>query len=175
MLKEIFGDLSGMFSDFKPGPKTRTLTVAKPYCAPARDIVMTALQPYGVRVYGYDEETRMLSPRQALNNLRVKASAVENVTRLLDPLPTAQVAEVTVSEKQAAWAEYLLLRTGKLYVPGKYVNKRNADWATRHGGQMPPAWKDGKPWIEQSCSEGKAAWGPIRKAISAQNQKRNRR
>ena len=73
-------------------------------------------------------------------------------------LPIATIAEIRVSEKAAAWAEYLLLRTGALYVPGRYVNRRNAEWAKRHGGVMPPAWSEGKPWIEASCKDGVKAW-----------------
>ena len=171
MFKEIFGDLSGMFADFKPGPKTRTITVAKPACAPARSIITGAFDKYGVKLYGYRERIIVTSPRAWLRQQRVVADLPTDMA-IEKPLPLATVAEVTVSEKQAAWAEYLLLRTGKLYVPGKYVNERNADWAAKHGGQMPPAWKDGKPWIEQSCSEGKAAWGPVREAMKKKGNRR---
>lgn len=164
----IAGMIREMFGDFRPGPATRTITVAKPYCAPARDIVMTALQPYGVKVFGYKERTDFAELRGFLRRMKIEVRTWENLQ--YGPaapgfLPMACVADVTISEKQAAWAEYLMLRTGKLYVPGEYVNKRNADWAARHGGQMPTAWKDGQPWIEKSCSEGKAAWGPIRNAM----------
>lgn len=85
-------------------------------------------------------------------------------TRMPSALPVATVARVTVSEKAAAWAEYLLLRTGKLYVPGAYVNKRNEQWAARHGGQMPPAWDKGQPWIESSCSAGIQQWQQVKDA-----------
>lgn len=145
--------------------KHRTLTIAKPYCTPARDLITATFQKYGVKMYSYDEQVRMLGPMQAIKNFKVSASVVENIGRIIDPLPTAQVAKVTVSEKQAAWAEYLLLRTGKLYCPNGYVNKRNATWAAQHGGQMPPAWVDNKPWIEKSCSEGMKAWAPFIKAM----------
>lgn len=149
----------GIFGTRQRTPsRLRTITVAKPYCTPARRIITGALEPYGVKIYGYNEVIKTVSPIAALRGMKVAASNIETVAIALDPLPHAQVAEITVSEKAAAWAEYLLLRTGKLYVPGRYVNRRNADWARRHGGQMPPQWNKGKPWIEQSCSEGKKAW-----------------
>ena len=87
------------------------------------------------------------------------------------PLPMAQVAKVEVSAKAAAWAEYLLLRTGKLYVVGDYVNKRNEAWARKHGGVMPTAWHEGRPMIETSCKAGMDAWGPLRKAAKGSKRK----
>lgn len=171
MFSELAKELQSAFGSLRHGTETRTLTVAKPYCSPARHIITGTLDQYGVRIYGYSEQVRTLSPAQALKNLRVKASVMESATRIMDPLPTAQVAQVTVSANAAAWAEYLLLRTGKLYCPNGYVARRNAEWAKRHGGQMPPAWKDGKPWIERSCKEGMRAWEPLRKAAAKQRHK----
>lgn len=164
MFSDLRKELADIFGSMRHGEPLRTLTIAKPYCTPARDLITATFQQYGVKMFAYDEQVRTLGPRQAIKNFKVSATAVENITRFLDPLPTAQVATVTVSEKQAAWAEYLLLRTGKLYCPNGYVNKRNEQWAARHSGQMPPAWADNKPWIEKSCSEGKAAWAPLIKA-----------
>lgn len=144
---------------------TTTITVAKPYCIPARGIIEPVLAKYGVKIYDYAEEVKMVGPNYALKHLRVYATSVEAVTRMLDPLPTAHVAKVTVSKASAAWAEYLLLRTGKLYRVGGYIDKRNEKWATQHGGRMPPAWNDGEPWIERSCSEGVQAWQGAQKAV----------
>jgi len=73
--------------------------------------------------------------------------------------------QVTVNEAAAGWAEYLLLRTGLLYVPGKYVNERNEQWAEKHGGAMPPTWGNDQPWIELSCGDGVTAWTAARQAI----------
>lgn len=149
---------------------TTTITVAKPYCIPARGIVEPVLAKYGVKMYDYTEETKMVGPNHALNHMRVDATSGEAVTRMLDPLPTAHVAKVTVSKAAAAWAEYLLLRTGKLYRVGDYIDNRNEKWASQHGGRMPPAWNDGEPWIERSCSEGVQAWQDAQKAVrDAQN------
>ena len=167
MFSDILRDFTAAFSDLRYGTPTRTITVAKPYCSPARNIITGALQPYGVKIYGYAERTEKTELQGFLRRMKVEAKTWENLK--FGPaapmfLPMAIVAEVTVSEQAAAWAEYLLLRTGKLYVPGRYVNKRNAEWANRHGGRMPPAWKDGKPWIEASCSEGVEAWEAVKEA-----------
>ena len=160
MFDEIAAQLRSTFDEMRYGTATRTITVAKPYCSPARDCVMTALKPYGVRVFDYHEAARMANP---LAVLRMTAKIAGDVGLTVpNALPIAQVAHVTVSEAAAAWAEYLLLRTGKLYRVGPYVNRRNEAWAARHGGRMPPAWGEGKPWIERSCTEGVNAWQQIR-------------
>lgn len=165
--QRLQAELRQAVADAKPGPRTQTITVAKPYCSPARNITTGALQPYGVKVHAIDERTEKAELRGFLRRMKVEARTWDNLK--FGPgaviwLPMAIVAEVRVNEAAAAWAEYLLLRTGKLYVPGKYVNPRNAEWAARHGGQMPPAWAEGRPWIETSCSEGMKAWAPLREA-----------
>ena len=54
---------------------------------------------------------------------------------------TSKHAMLSVPSKQAAWAEYLLLRAGAPVVTR--FDARNAAWAARHpAGQLPPAWKD---------------------------------
>lgn len=161
-------ELRRTVTDVKPGPRTRTITVAKPYCCPARSIITKALQPYGVKIHGISERTEKAELRGFLRRMKVEARTWDNLK--FGPgaviwLPMAIVAEVTVNEAAAGWAEYLLLRTGKLYVPGRYVNAKNAAWAERHGGQMPPAWNEKKPWIETSCKQGMDAWHPIRDAV----------
>ena len=166
MIGDILIDLKSTFNDLGGGTPTRTITVAKPYCAPCRGIVMTALQNYGVRVHGYEERAQTVSARQAFQVSKMPST--ETPTHL----PVAQVARVTVSEKQAAWAEYLLLRTGKLHVIGDYVNRRNEAWAARHGGRMPVAWQEGKPWIERSCSEGKHAWRQAKRVANSVGSRR---
>ena len=159
MIGDILNDLKSTFEEVRNATPARTITVAKPFCTPARGIVMTALNGYGVKVLGYAETAHLVSPRTALNVNKLPSDEMPTA------LPTAQVARVKVSEKQAAWAEYLLLRTGKLQVVGRYVNRRNQEWAAKHGGRMPVAWQDGKPWIEQSCSEGKQAWRQARAVL----------
>lgn len=167
MAEELSDEVTNTLNEMRPKQDTRTLTIAKPYCMPARGIVTKALQPYGVKIYSYHEEVQKLELRGFLRRMGVEIRKWENLKfgpGAIMWLPQAWVAQVEVSEKQAAWAEYLMLRTGRLYVPGRYVNKRNADWAARHGGHMPPAWKDKKPWIEGGCKDGAAAWQPIKEA-----------
>ena len=168
MIGDILNDLKSTFDEVRNATATRTITVAKPFCTPARDIVMTALNGYGVKVYDYSERVIPVSLADFARRMKIERKTFENLQYgSMAPvfLPMAIHAEVTVSEKAAAWAEYLLLRTGKLYVPGKYVNRRNEEWAAKHGGRMPPAWQEGKPWIEQSCSEGKQAWRQARAVL----------
>ena len=175
MFSELFQEISDTFDELRIGEPTRTLTVAKPFCGPARHIVTGALDPYGVHIYAYGEEVQRLELQGFLRRMGVEIRKWENLKYgpgALMWLPQAIVANVTVGAKQAAWAEYLMLRTGRLYVPGRYVNQRNADWAARHGGQMPPAWKDKKPWIEGSCKDGLEAWQPVKEATQAKKRTR---
>lgn len=168
MLRQLRDELANSFNSMRYGTELRTITVAKPYCAPARQTITQTFDQYGVKLYDYNEQVVKSELRGFLRRMKIEAKTWENLK--YGPiagawLPMAWVAKVTVSAKAAVWAEYLLLRTGKLYVPGKYQNKRNAEWARKHGGVMPPAWQDGKPWIEKGCSEGMAAWEPLRKAV----------
>ena len=157
MFNELFSDLQSSFDELRYGTPTRVITVAKPYCSPARNIITGALQPYGVKIYGdIKEYSRMAGVRGMFKQLQLSPESFDGGVPVA--LPIATIAEIRVSEKAAAWAEYLLLRTGALYVPGRYVNRRNAEWAKRHGGVMPPAWSEGKPWIEASCKDGVKAW-----------------
>lgn len=137
--------------------QTRTITVAKPFCAPARPTVVTTFEKYGVKLYGYSERVRLMNP----------LAKVTTVGEEPQHLPLAQVAKVTVSAAAAGWAEYLLLRTGDLHVLGNYVNRRNETWAAKHGGVMPTAWMDKQnpaPWLEPDCKAGHALWQAAHKA-----------
>lgn len=179
MFNELFGDigqeakavsgdigqeLKTMRDELKPGPRTRTITVAKPACTPARSIITATFQKYGVKLYGLTEQTRVISAAAWARQQGIKADIPAEKT-----LPVATVATVTVSADAAAWAEYLLLRTGKLYCPYGYVNRKNEAWAAQHGGRMPPAWNSGAPWIEKDCKEGMTAWQPLRGMAVARN------
>jgi hypothetical protein len=143
---------------------TTTLTFAKPYCTPARGIIEPVLKKYGVKVYGYTEEARVTNPRNLWRPGQRK-NLTGPIANLPVALPIAQVAEVVVSKKAAAWAEYLLLRTGQLKRVGKFTNPKNAAWARQHGGKMPPAWEKGEPWIEKSCRKGIDQWKDARKIL----------
>lgn len=161
MFGELFKDIKDTVSTMRHGTPTTILTFAKPYCSPARGIIEPVLAKYGVKMYGYQEAARMANP---LNLLRGGQHLPGDMFFTLpNALPVAQEAKVIVSEAAASWAEYLLLRTNKLYRVGPYINKRNAAWAAKHGGQMPPAWEEGKPWIEKSCSEGMKAWQEVKR------------
>lgn len=179
MFKQLFGgigeELRATRDDMKPGPRKRTITVAKPFCAPCRNIITGALQPYGVKIHRIVEYPLMIDTRGLARRMKVELKQRENLKYgVAAPiyLPGSWTAHVTVNEQAAAWAEYLLLRTGRLYVPGRYVNARNEQWAKRHGGQMPPAWNEGKPWIETSCKEGMKAWRPLREAAKSKGTER---
>lgn len=51
-----------------------------------------------------------------------------------------------INYKQAAWAEYILLRAGVPLV-NKLIDPRNRERAEKHGG-APPAWNKGKKYTE---------------------------
>ena len=149
-LRQLKADLMYDFSS----SDIYTVTVAKPYCIPARDTITKTCGNYGVKILKYREYTKEANPKQFIKQQRLQI--VDN--DLPKTLPMAQVAEVTVSEKQARWAEYILLRTGSFYRVGKFFDKRNESWARKHKGIMPPAWNEGKPMIERNCKEGLENW-----------------
>jgi len=160
MFGELFQDIKDTISEAQHGTPVTTLTFAKPWCSPARGIIEPVLAKYGVKLYDFSEAARMANPLMVLK----MTGRIKGDLRYITPnaLPIAQVANVTVSKDAASWAEYLLLRTCKLYRINGYVNRRNERWALQHGGQMPPAWNEGKPWIERSCSEGVKAWQEVK-------------
>ena len=164
MFGDLMKDLRGSFG----AAGTRVITVAKPFCSPARDIITGAFQPYGIKMFNYHEEVKMVSLKDFARRMKVELRTFENLKFGIGApmfLPAAIYAHVTVSAKAAHWAEYVLLRTGKLYVPGAYVDRRNEEWASKHNGHMPPAWNGGKPTIEATCSAGVKAWEPIKDAM----------
>lgn len=107
-------------------PATETIVVAKPYCQPARGIIESIFEKYGVKLHGYKE----------------KLEYINDIPGLIE-------ATVKVSGKQAVWAEYLLLRSHHFMLMSKPKNKRNLEWATKHN-VMPESW-NGKPLIEIGC------------------------
>lgn len=163
MFGELFQDIKDTMSGFRYGTATRTITVARPYCTPCRGFVVTALQPYGVVIHGYSEQLRTANP---LDVIKVNGKMPNTAFDYSRPLPIAQVAKVTVSEAAAVWAEYLLMRHGKLSVVPPYQNAKNQAWAARHGGQMPPQWNKGEPWIEKSCTDGVNAWKEVKRSLT---------
>ena len=121
------------------------IIVSKGICTPIRGAVLTALQPYGVRfalnTYGRGQDGECLA----------------------DGAPTAYdyVAEIIVSQRAAAWTEYLLCRTTQFTLLSKPIDKRNIKWARRHQGVMP------KPWVEAGCKIKQPGQGrPAKKQTS---------
>lgn len=178
---EIFGITDTVVEEFRNAlsgeDDTVTLTVAKPYCMPARPIIEKALKRYGVKIFDIKEHVEKISLVDFARRMEIELKTFENLK--FGPaapmfLPMAVVAKVRVRRKAAAWAEYLMLRTGRLYVPGKYFEPKNHEWAKKHNGIMPPAWQEGKPWIENSCDKGLAQWEPVKQAArEAERQQRN--
>lgn len=148
MLDFLFGDRQRRTpsNDRRPSAKLHSFTVQKPYCCPCRDIVMTALDTYGIKVYDFMEH-------------------LDYVEFLGGKVPAYHIATFKVSGKQASWAEYLLRRTRRLTIAKGSVDGRNEAWATKWEGKMP------KPWIEKSCSDGKEIW---RKAMKTAMEKGKR-
>lgn len=125
----MFGLFDDLINEFRPTRKTETIVVAKPYCTPARQTITGIFNQYGVKLLG----------------LKEKLTYVDNIPALIE-------ATVTVSSKQAVWAEYLLLRSHKFMLMSQPKNKRNFEWASKHN-VMPQSW-NGKPLIEKNCKEG---------------------
>lgn len=178
ILGEIESEIKDAASEVRnifDGEDTVTLTVAKPYCMPARSIIRNALEPYHVKIFRISETTHRISLSDWGRRMEIENRTMENLKygpAAVMWLPIAIVARVTVRRKAAAWAEYLMLRTGKLYVRGEYFEPRNAEWARKHGGKMPPKWDEGEPWIEKGCSDGMKPWQAVKGEVSKE-QKRN--
>ncbi len=105
------------------------IVVAKALCTPARDAVTGVLKPYGVR-FSIRSYSRGPGDEELADNA-------------LDAY--VSVAEVTVSDAAAAWAEYLLRRSNQFILLSKPIDKRNIQWAAKWNGEMPG------PWVEAGC------------------------
>lgn len=117
-------------------PGTKTIVVSKGWCTPARDMILTAFQPYGVKALDLSEKEISL-PIVGSNPIRIDA-------------------RVIVSSKQAVWAEYLLLRSENFKLRSRPQNQRNAEWAARHNGRMPSAWDEAQgKWRDSKCKKGR--------------------
>lgn len=178
-------------------PELHHFVVQKPFCAPCRDLLLTALNPYGIPVHNFSERVTKTSIKDLAKRLRIEASTLENVKYgpgFIGYLPMAMECEFDVSAKQASWAEYLIESTNRLIVVSGSVNRKNRQWGNRRNGKMPVAWdavrwktyserkqgnaasdvvadgrmvmmgKDGEPWIEEQCTQGRELWKTIMKA-----------
>lgn len=126
---DLFAVFDDLLQDIRVKKQIETIIVAKPYCSPARPIVEEIFKTYGVKLLGYRDRLEYIGS-----------------------IPSIHKARITVSSKQAVWAEYLLLRSNKFMLMSKPKNKRNLEWAKKHSA-MPESW-NGKPLIERNCKEG---------------------
>ena len=102
------------------------VTVAAALCAPIRNQVLTALQPYGVVV-------------NSITSRKINGSA---------GMPLFQEATIDFNPQAAKWAEYVLVRSDFRLV-SKPLDKRNPQWAAKWDG--PP-----KPWTQKGCTDAKS-------------------
>lgn len=184
-LREIFDDPQPRRARKSRTPRQRpsgyhTFTVQKPFCAPCRDFVYTALEPYGIPVFNYSEKATGLSIKDAAKLWKIELRTFENLKYgpgAATFLPFAQQATFSVPKAQASWAEYLIESTGRLCVTGGRIDAKNRKWGDRRLGKMPTPWdkragvqyaqsriqppENGKPWIESSCSAGKKLWQEV--------------
>lgn len=122
------------------------IIVAAGVCTPARNHVKTALDPYGVK-YSIGAD--------------IMIGADGNIALAMTDAYHAEV-DVYVSDRAAAWAEYLLLRSGKLQLVSRPLDARNRGWAEKWAGRMP------SPWVESGCNPAKGiVAGVVAKAKKA--------
>lgn len=124
------------------GESTTTIRVAKAWCSPSRSALTGALTPL---------------------HIWFDAPAMDNHANV-DPhtgIPAYQWADIVVKQKQAAWAEYVILsiKTPQgapvFQVLSRPQNPKNAAWAARRHG-VPTPWdlKRGTldvAWVEHGC------------------------
>lgn len=143
--------------DHIPADATHQFVVQKAYCVPAKSIIMDALTPYQIPVYGYDEGVKMVRMRTVL-----KAGRIRDVEFLM--MPMVQEATFSVPARRAEWAEYLLESTGRLVIVSGRVNPKNEIWGRRRNGKMPKPWRQGdEPWIEPACKHGQECLARLHK------------
>ena len=120
---------------------TTTIQVSRGLCAPMRDDVLTALKPFGVKIRAFDCWGEGHYHLPVPPSMRMPDS---------DKWVRYHRARVTVSDKQAAWAERLLWQSGKVWLDSPPINK-GLRWeappactAGEHGtlgrGRMPTPW-----------------------------------
>lgn len=151
-MRRLFGQGSKRAADKAAGAPTTTITVAKAWCVPSRFYLSKALPRYGVWFDAPAADTNV---------------NVDKVTGI----PAYQTAVITVRQKQAVWAEYLILsiksQDGRpvFQVLSEPKDRRNADWAARRRG-LPPPWdlKHGGSiqWIDGECATAAALQKSVR-------------
>ena len=120
---------------------TTTIRVSRGLCSPMRDDVLTALRPFGVKILAFDCWGEGHYHLPVPPSMRMPDS---------DKWVRYHRAAITVSDKQAAWAERLLWQSGKVWLDSPPINK-GLKWeapaactAGEHGtlgrGTMPTPW-----------------------------------
>jgi hypothetical protein len=160
-----------------------TITVQKPFCAPCRDRLLTALyladaphqtggdKRYGVPIYNLRERPVVVSIKDAAKLWRIEMHDQENIKYGFGAimfLPTAYQASFEVPIQQAKWAQYLCERIGLAVVSGGLdANaRRNAD---RYNFKPPPRWDGRNVQIETTCSEGVELWQALQRGEKPPN------
>jgi len=158
-------------------------TVQKPYCTPCRSHVYTALQPFGVPIFDYEERTENISIMHMAEVWKIELRTFENLKYGpigLTFLPMAQAASFSVPANRARWVYYLLRSSGRVAVTGG----KRSEWDNdARGAKLPTAWDkragvqaamaaemkvlvppgENKAWIESSCTDGNEMWKMVQK------------
>ena len=129
---------------------SKTIVVAQGMCSPIRNKVLTLFQPYGFK------------------NLHVKSYSVSGAGYGRDGATFAKgafvdynVAEITVSDASAKWAEYLICRAKIFRLMSTPLDPRNEQWAAK--------WDDlPRAWTQSECRRPKEAKAPPKRAATRQ-------
>ena len=168
--------------------------VQKPYCAPCRKRVFTALNPYGIPVFRYEEWEDTISIMDAAAIWKIELKTFENLKygpAGIGFLPMAQAARFNVPANRARWAYYLLRSSGLLAVVKGDKREWQSDSAADH---LPTAWDKtagikaavnlefsplvppgaGKAWIESGCDSANELWKQIQQIKDSEVKRRNK-
>lgn len=122
---------------------TTTLQVSRGLCSPMRGDVLTALEPFGVKILAFDCWGEGHYHLPIPDSMRMPDS---------DIWVKKHRAVITVSDDQAKWAERLLWQSGKVWLDSPPLNPA-LNWtapaeckAGEHGtlgrGKMPTPWSE---------------------------------
>lgn len=112
------------------------IVVSKGWCTPARDTILTAFKPYGI----------------------VNPIITEKLIEYPIIGPIAIHAMIEVNTQAVAWAEYLVLSTGKFKLVSKAHDPGNERWAARRNGVMPVSWQDVAGLTRDGACSRKRSW-----------------
>lgn len=166
--------------------------VQKPFCAPCRSRVYTALNPYGIPVFRYEEWTDKISIKDAATLWRIELKTFENLKygiAAVGFLPLSQAARLSVPANRARFAYYLLrsnllavVSGGERWTNDNHAQKLPKAWNQSAGIQaavalemntlVPPG--KGKAWVESTCDDGNELWKQIQE-IKQKEQERKRK